>query len=280
MKFHFANKEVMYEWEEFQGPKELAELGLTIVHPVYINPNKGSKEELRLAHQVTAWNSYSPWAKEHLKIVLADDGGPVAVHDVLNRPSLSKRLGGLDVAVYRIQKDLKYNTPGALNLGISQARTPWVMIMDSDCLLSAESLERLLHFRPTAQFKAIYLFHRSRVTNDPTLKEVTRPLGCTFLFEKAMFEQIHGFDEDFTGEWSGGYGHFDDHFLRKAVRAHYRRTIPMGIVVTEYMQDLVGRVERNHMDHHDINKRLWYAKENDQSLERKNILRFEFVRTR
>jgi len=241
--------------------------GLTIVHPFY-------NEEERLKIQLKTWKSYSAKVKNSLQIILVDDCSKVPVHAALEYIDFNLR-------VYRIKEDLKWNTPGALNLGIKNSPTNWTLIMDSDCLLKPKDIETLLHLIPNEKFT--YWFHRNRISDIPVVKDNKRVLPCSILFNKEAYETVGGFDEDFTGERSGGYGFFDNDFSKRLLEAGYWQGFLTGINVTEYMEDMVGPniQQKTGVDKQVLrtNKKLLYAKISGDVPRNTKHLNFEWKKT-
>lgn len=249
------------------GSKSLYETGLTLIHPFY-----GEKKRFELLYQ--NWINYSDAIKDKLNIVIADDCGTPSIASLMT-PSYAKRCD-FNLDIFRITKDLRYNTPGALNLGVLAAKTEWCLIMDSDCTFDPEAMHQVMSIKP--DFNHVYKFSRNRVTENPEWAKNTRYLPCTLLFNKDDFLSVTGYDEDFTGEWSHGYGFFDNHFDDKLSGRGLHFRIITYILATEYMDDVVGaRVERN-SNHHAINKKLLYEKERN-STNNHHILRFPWERT-
>jgi len=220
------------------GPT-LSDLGLSIVHPFY-------NDKKRFKLQLSTWNGYSDDIKRSLSIVIADDCSSPPVSSFLTEDPK------LNLSCFRAAKDLKWNTPGAINLGVLNAPTDWVLIMDSDCLLDANMITRLFRLSPSKLW--FYYFKRKRITKDRKLARTTRYLPCAILFHRDSFKTIGGFDEDFTGERSGGYGVFDTHFEVLIGRYGFLRGILEDVIITEHMQDSVGDniqkltgVTRSHM---------------------------------
>ena len=251
--------------------KTLAEAGLTIVHPFY-------NEKMRYHLQEDRWVKWNRRCKEAVKVILADDHSDPGVHTYMATAP------NIDLRVYRAKQDLKFNTPGCLNMGIKEATTEWVLIMDSDCMLEPDRLDWLLNWKPNQEF--CLRFHRDRITNNEKAKR-HRILGCSILFSKSQWEKVGGFDEDFTGAWSGGYGYFDNDFNRKLAKAGFRKGVPVGLHVTEYLDDVLDRpgiqiLEGVRMDsEHNINKHLQYDKAKKRVAEAKfdAICRFDYERT-
>ncbi len=208
----------------------LFERKLTLVHPFY-----GEEERLRI--QFDTWCSWPDEIKDALRIVVIDDHGTPAITDMLTKDH--RKRCDFDLTVLRVLDDLKWSTPGALNLGILTADTSWVLIMDSDCLFETKEMKKLLSLKPTSDWAI--KFPRFRVTDNETWAGRTRFLPCTILFHKDMFMDLHGFDEDFIGTFSKGYGHFDTHFDHKIKTSDkYHLGQVKEITATEYMDDYVG----------------------------------------
>lgn len=235
--------------------------GISLVHPFW-------NEEKRFQLQLENWEKWSDNTKNLVDITIIDDHAIPSVKSYLGpkREKLLKSLN-MDFCIYRILDDLKWNTPGALNLGVTVAPKPWVLFMDSDCWLDEENMQKVLDHEPKKRF--VYKFVRWRIDSEKEYEY--RPLTCTMLMHKRRFWRIR-FDEDFTGERSGGYGFFDNRFDHMGGKK--RREVVPGIYVTEVMHDIVGRVDRDHNQHHRINRKIMYAKDSGEMPQNKQILNF------
>jgi len=226
----------------------LRDLGLTVVHPFY-----GEKD--RFDRIMEAWKKYSDEIKRAVTLSLVDDCGSPAVMDWLPRSTL-KRLD-LNIQVHKITENLKWNTPGALNLGVHTAPTDWVLMMDSDCIMPDIMLKRLL-FEFSPDQRHAYFFMRHRITDDPVKALNIRPLTCSILIHKERFAEVGGFDEDFTGSRSGGYGCFDAEFHDRI--KNWRQCV-VDIIIDEYIGIGVQDLEGVKYDHYSTNRRLFRAKQ-------------------
>lgn len=239
---------------------------LTLVHPFF-----GESERFKI--QLGNWCRWPEKLKESVQIIVVDDHGTPAITDLLT-PNKVKYID-FDLTVLRVTDDLKWSTPGALNLGIMSTGTNWVLIMDSDCLFEVPEMEKILNLRPDPGWAV--KFPRHRITNDKQWAKNVRYLPCTILFHKDMFLDINGFDEDFIGSFSTGYGFFDNHFDHKARVAGYHIGQIASITATEYMDDFVGpRIKRDHGRDHRINKDIMYAKIRGEQSLRMNMLNFNW----
>lgn len=166
---------------------------LTLCVPVYRNP-------AMLARQAEEWEKYSAG----IHVIVVDDGSPEP-----HAPIVS----GTRAEVYRILTDIGWNRGGARNLAATVARTEWIVHVDVDHLLPADSADRLLHFKPEPG--AWYRFPRWRVgAADETRKKDKVPRDMTFapihphidsyLIERSLFWRAGGYDEDYSGCLGGG----------------------------------------------------------------------------
>ena len=246
---NLSHIDMQYFHLPYQDDPVLDALGLTIVHPFY-------NEKERLELQWRFWMGWNDLWGSTVRVIIADDHSEPGMHTYIPfKPEF-------DLRVYRAKKNLRHNTPGCLNMGIKEALTDWVLIMDSDCFLRLDQLSWLLNLRPNKDW--IYRFHRDRVTKVKT-NRLHMILGCSILFHKSAWQDVGGFDEDFTGEYTGSYSHFDNDFIFKLTKAGYRMAVPLGLWVTEYMDDMFQRpgiqtIDGMTKDDQKINKRLYYDK--------------------
>jgi len=108
------------------------------------------------------------------------------------------QLGSLDnVKVLRITDDIKWNQPGARNLGF-QELNDWIVCLDIDHLLTKDLYNKLNSM--DKQIGTIYYLGR----------EDTKSYNV-YMIHKDDFEKVGGYDEDFCGN----YGYDDIHFFMK-----------------------------------------------------------------
>lgn len=241
--------------------------GLTLIHPFF-----GERKRFELLY--SNWMAYSPEIKDKLNIIIADDCGTPAIHDLMT-PAYVKHCD-FNLDILRITKDLKYNTAGALNLGIMAAHTKFILIMDSDCTFSPEVMHSIMSLKPEP--RTMYKFPRNRITKDAHWATNIRYLPCTILFEKDSFLEVNGFDEDFTGTYSGGYAYFDNHFDDKLSNLGYHNRVLLDITATEYMDDFVGERVSRTKNQETINKTLMYNKNSGSVPNSTHMLRFPWKR--
>lgn len=244
------------------GPT-LKDLGLTLVYAFYNN------EEKRLAIQCAAWNGYPEDIRAKLSINLVDDGSKV---QLMIKPH------PLNLSIYRIKEDIKWNTPGALNLGVLEAPTDWVITLDSDCILDNDAITRLMtELSPDP--RSVYYFEKTkRIYKDKVVYRRYHP--CASLMHKETFKIIGGFDEDFVGARSGGYAVWDRDFedrITKTTDKFYRTSI-MNVTITEFMPDVTGgTVQPNNVqDYFDRNLEVMRNKGLGRMPRNRKLLNFEW----
>jgi len=209
------------------GDAPLWEKGLTLTYAFY-----DDLERIKLQREV--WNFYSDEIKKAIHIVIVDDCSPNPVHKVFEDNSID-----IDLTIYRIKDNLKWNTPGAINLGVTQAPTDWVLNFSSDCSIENRELDILMDLKP--HDRHFYKLHRRRITNDPNrVLRALHPHPETFVQNKNTFREVGCFDEDFTGARSGGYGIYDNYFSHTVIRCGYRLALIDQVRMIEWLEDITG----------------------------------------
>ena len=267
------------------GDKTLRDLGLTLIYPCF-------GQEKRISRLLKVWDAWSDDVKQHVGIILVDDHGTPSIEDML-----ADRMMDYNLSVYRIQDDVKYNLPGALNLGVMVAYTPWILTMDTDYSFQPDVMQNLLDFKPNRE--EVYAFFLDRVTAGEPLINDTRVHTNTFLLHKDVFIDLNGFDEDFSGKWSRelqpvlrrlgdsslpsefskdiqGYGYHDNYFLHKLQAEGYTYVKQRGYIATEWKDD------SENIEYTSINRRLckgiYNAKRQGKLPYSTDMLRFKWKR--
>ena len=204
---------------------------------------------------VKNWLSWSNEAKENVTIILIDDGSRKKFYDEFKKFHTE----GLHIEMYEIIPDIRWNQPGAFNLGISQAKTPWVMIMPVDRLIPQETIHKMIHY-PLNE-NNLYLI--KDIVNG---KEVGRPPGI-FLLAKKAFMDCGMFDEDFCGN----YG-YDDAMFRRKFSEKFRETN------TDWHLEVLPHASHEHKLIRDTetNKQLLNDKLSGKTPASTNYLRFQW----
>jgi hypothetical protein len=184
---------------------------ITTVVPFYRQPKM-------LQKQIDTWYDYSAEVADAFKWIVVDDCSPEPAEDVVPR--------NMGYELYRIDKDVAWNRGMARNLGTKMAMTPWVLHVDTDHILPAESAAKLVACAAMLNPDRWYRFYRFRVgAADATRKKDPIPDAITFgkihphidsyLCTPEAFWKAGGYNEDFSGILGGGTP-----FLKEMVRAN------------------------------------------------------------
>jgi len=137
--------------------------------------------------------SYDDALLDAIELVLVDDHGdpPVVIpHDIQAMMSCQ---------LLRVTKQIEWNQMGARNLGVQEAKAPWVLMLDPDMVVEPKVAKRLLAFMPKLrQGNLVKLL--LRYTND--VLDNSSP--NIYLIHRADFMRVGGYDEDYAGHkgWS------------------------------------------------------------------------------
>lgn len=149
------------------------------------------------------WDAIRQWPIElqpKVDIIWVDDGSPrhpLRVPDDI-RAAWKPR-------TFRVLEDIPWNEMGARNLAMKHA-TGWVLCLDADYTLPAESLQHVLSDRCTLLRRVLY-YPRARRFGEK--KHLHHPINLFFV-HSSDFWDAGGYDEQFAG----AYGLSDTDLLR------------------------------------------------------------------
>ncbi len=194
------------------------DIQLSYVVPVYFNQlNAQTLIELLLRY-----NSYDREIMAHIQFVIIDDGSPLPI-DIPHELKLN-------ISLYRIITDIRWNQCGARNLGVVYAKSPKILLSDADHHFPEKLLRDILNSRIPKG--TIYRFKRINQHGVAMRKAMN-----IFYTSKSVFFQSLGYDEEF----SGNYGYEDVYFhdLQRRVGNSIRYfTRFKKIVTTEVNREL------------------------------------------
>ena len=196
------------------------------------------------------WKNYN----EKVKFQIIDDGSLEKLIDKINLESIRN----LDLSIYRINQDIKWNIPGVRNLGATVCETEFVLFCDMDQYFEKEDIYKLCQkANEELEENKFYTFSR---------KGRERTAG-TMLISLSNFWNCGGYDEDLAGN----YG-YNDPLLRKQLNA---------INITEYtFEDIFCKqIEADcKLDRSGLNKNKKKMQKKEKLLPRKqlNILNFNW----
>jgi hypothetical protein len=195
-----------------------------------------------LARQIAEWNRYDG----SLRIVLWDDCSHEPVLPLVKKLASKATLGVLEV--YRTEVDKPWAREFCRNAMAKVASTPWLLMVDLDHVLPAESL-RLLRGTPLPP-KRWFRFRRIRVgkadetrkkdlanagvPDDAEFAEV-KPHVDSYLCRAKHFWKAGGYQELFVGVLGGG-----NEFLRRFEALYPVEVIPGDVFLHVYTLHVVN----------------------------------------
>ena len=158
--------------------QELSQNNLTIIHTYY-------NEKSLLETQIERWNVYN----QAVNIILIDDGSQkIPAIDVIKQHKLKDHI---NFSLYKVTKDIGFNSHGCRNLGARLANTEWLMFLDIDYTLQPSELLRLrtepLDSNSWYEMNAKYM---GRGDSYMALNQ--------FIIPKKIFLEENGYDESFV----------------------------------------------------------------------------------
>jgi glycosyltransferase involved in cell wall biosynthesis len=242
---------------------------LTIIVPVYSQP-------LMLRKQIEIWRQYESEVLKRIRFIVVDDGSPDPVPANLFSDSR------INVSLYRVTVDVPWGRGGARNLGVTEARTDWVLNIDADHALPPESAMAL--FRTDISENYWYRFSRYRVGRaDETRRKDSIPDHCEFgrikehidshLMKRSLFLSSP-YDEDYSGCLGGGTP-----FLKRMESIAPVKLLPDSVCLHVYTRHAVAdaSVISLSRDTSEYSRRR-KAKERSGDTRPKKIIRFEWSR--
>lgn len=169
---------------------DTSDIRLSYVVPVYFN----QRDAHTLIDLLLRYNSYAKEVISHIQFVIVDDGSPLPIEIP---PEIN-----LNISLYRITTDIRWNQCGARNLGVVYAKSPRILLSDSDHYFPEKLLRAILNSRIPK--KTVYKFKRV----DQQGLAIAKAMNI-FYMSKSVFFQTLGYDEEF----SGNYGYEDLYFL-------------------------------------------------------------------
>ena len=200
---------------------------LTFVIAVYGQP-------LMLEQWWKTLRAYDDEVLDNLHLVIVDDhGDPPAAIPVDIQAMLDCRL-------YRVTKQIEWNQMGARNLGVQEAQTSWVLMMDPDMVVEPVMAKKLLGMTKKMLFDGQVCKLLLRYTDD--VLDATSP--NVYLMTKTDFYRAGGYDEDYAGHkgWS------DVQFMHtlRGLRMRFHR--PDGLWVRYYRPRDIADATVNTLD--------------------------------
>jgi len=163
-------------------------VNLTYIVPLYFSTNNSEG----INKLIGTYQCYPKEIMDKVQFLFVDDCSPIPV-------SLPK--SNLNIRLLRIEEDIRWNQPGARNLGAVFAKSDKLLMTDQDHIIPEKTFKYILH--RNIGYDRVHLFRRVDLQG----KKI-RSHANTFIISRATFLKYFGYDEDFCGN----YG-YDDTFL-------------------------------------------------------------------
>jgi hypothetical protein len=150
-----------------------------------------------LIRHINYWRKYPDNIKKILQFFIIDDCSKIPAHELLDKDDLN----GLNISIYRINEDKFCNTGGVRNLGASECKTPYLLILDMDTSVDNKMISNIMPLcEENINNNIVFKFNRKRI-NNKTIEDCSRPHPAICLIRKEDYWNIGGCDEDMVGNW-------------------------------------------------------------------------------
>lgn len=149
-----------------------------------------------LQEHVYLWRKLDKKTRNMFDVIIVDDCSP-------NQPARIDSEPPLDISIFRLRVDVRWNQDACRNIGVKHSNTEWVLMTDMDHVVLPETFEYLLNTELNK--KTAYRFSRVDAPN----KYPYKPHPNSWFMTKELFDYIGGYDERLSG-WYGTDGDFLD----------------------------------------------------------------------
>lgn len=186
--------------------KDYSDLRLAYITHFYCN----QKDISAVTRLLERYASYPEEVRAQVQFVIVDDGSPID-YQIPDLP--------LNLTWLKIDQDIRWNQPGARNLGAIYARADTLLLADLDHEIPLESMQQLL--KRGSCGKRLYKMWRKDengqyIKGHPNL----------FVMSRGRFIECYGYDE----EHAGSYGSDDYRFVKyQKARGSLQTYLPKSI---------------------------------------------------
>ena len=167
--------------------------------------------------------------RQHLSVVLVDDGSPTApAFDALEPGEWANLKLALDVVqLWRMEQDVRWNQDACRNVGVREAKTSWVLMTDMDHVVPAATwrgvmTQKLLKSRA-------YRFQRVNAPAGDTYK----PHPNSWAMARGLYWRVGGYDEALAGH----YGTDGDFLVRTRREA---TVLELALPLVRYSREVIA----------------------------------------
>jgi glycosyltransferase involved in cell wall biosynthesis len=170
---------------------------IAIVMPYYDNPQMW-------AYQLEHFHFLDPVVASRIEVVLVDDGSPLY-------PAATVPIGDLpfSLSIFRIHEDKPWNQDAARNIGVREARAPFVLVTDVDHIVPEETLRGLM---TVGDHDQVFALGRGAHFSDAPVRSHVN----SYFMARDLYWKIGGYDEDFWGLYGT-----DKLFRTRVLRDHH-----------------------------------------------------------
>lgn len=152
---------------------------VTLVLPYYENAQF-------FREQIAQWEGYPEDLRRSLSVIVVDDGSP--------SPAVLPTGLNVDLRLFRIEVDRRWNWLAARNIGAFHAQPGWLLLTDMDHVVPVETLAAVVNGQHDP--RVIYAFSRREHTG-----AAATPHSASFLMTRDMFWKVGGYDEALSGHY-------------------------------------------------------------------------------
>lgn len=202
---------------------------VTLIVPYYRQPNM-------LRKQLEVMEGYPL----QMRMIIVDDCSPEPALPIIQEFSHGLRSR---IDLYRITVDKPWNRGGARNLAAQEAKTEWIVHVDTDHVLPADCAARLLAFNPEPNRWYRFSRYRQGAADHTRRKDKLDPSAKfgkihehidSYLCQKSLYWKAGGYNEDFTGCLGGG-----SPFLAEMTKLSKPLLLPDDIHLHVYTSDVI-----------------------------------------
>ena len=168
---------------------------LSYIVPLFFD----QKNDNTLYRVLQHYSKYNQLLLDQIHFILVDDCSPIKIK--------LPEIPNMNISLLRVTSDIRWNQGGARNLGVNYAQTEKLLMTDIDHIFPERTLKYLIHRKSV--YKDLFRFRRFS-----GWRKIAS--GCNiFYINKPLFNDFHGYDEVFCGN----YGYEDTHFFESLEKA-------------------------------------------------------------
>ena len=165
-----------------------------------------------MVEQVKWWLKYGEEVKRRLSFFILDDCSKKDAISVIEDAGLKEELKSIDIYIFRVNEDMFCNISGVRNLGATECKSEYMVILDMDTFISNETAQQMIGVAEKHSGKSMAFTFNRRVIDNPKHKKHGQLHPAVCLIRVKDYWDVGGCDEDFVGN----YGYTDPTFWWRA----------------------------------------------------------------